>query len=178
VKWYRKAAEQGDAQSQHNLGVMYAIGQGVPEDDAEAVKWFRKAAEQGCAEAQHKLGVMYANGKGVPEDDAEAVKWYRKAAEQGFDKAQVNLGLSYEFGTGVPEDYVEAYKWANLAAAQGNEGGQKSKNILVKKMTPQQIAEAQRRSAAFKPRKKIPNKAGGTTTRSEVTNSQPDSYPN
>ena len=59
------------------------IGQGVPQDYAEAVKWYRLAAEQGYAAAQYNLGVMYDNGQGVPQDYAEAVKWYRLAAEQG-----------------------------------------------------------------------------------------------
>ena len=54
---------------------MYANGQGVPQDHAEAVKWFREAADQGVAPAQHNLGVMYDNGEGVPQDHAEAVKW-------------------------------------------------------------------------------------------------------
>ena len=67
---YRLAAEQGDAMAQTNLGWMYDNGEGVPEDDTEAVKWYRKAAEQGYAMAQHNLGWMYANGEGVPEDKA------------------------------------------------------------------------------------------------------------
>ena len=71
-----------------NLGVMYDNGDGVPENDAEAVKWYRKAADQGHASAQYNLGVMYSNGEGVPENDAEAVKWYRKAADQGNAMAQ------------------------------------------------------------------------------------------
>jgi len=93
-------ANKGDAAAQFNLGVMYDEGDGVPEDDAEAVKWYRKAADQGLAEAQSNLGLMYANGKGVPEDDAEAVKWYREAADQGLAGAQTNLGLMYANGRG------------------------------------------------------------------------------
>ena len=58
VKWYRKAAEQGDADAQSNLGGMYANGWGVPEDDGEAVKWYRKAAEQGHASGQYNLGLI------------------------------------------------------------------------------------------------------------------------
>ena len=46
-KWFRKAAEQGHAKAQYNLGLMYDKGQGVPQDYAEAVKWYRLAAEQG-----------------------------------------------------------------------------------------------------------------------------------
>ena len=84
ARWYRKAAEQGHAVAQYNLGVMYKNGQGVKQDHAEAVRWYRKAAEQGQADAQCSLGVMYLNGQGVRQDHAEAVRWYRKAAEQGL----------------------------------------------------------------------------------------------
>ena len=86
--------------AQFKLGFMYAFGEGVPEDHAEAVKWFRMAAEQGHANAQFSLGFMYANGEGVPEDDAEAVKWFRMAAEQGLASAQFNLGFMYDNGEG------------------------------------------------------------------------------
>jgi TPR repeat protein len=47
MKWYREAAEQGLAQAQHNLGVMYDQGQGVPQDYAEAMKWYRKGGRPG-----------------------------------------------------------------------------------------------------------------------------------
>ena len=77
------AAEQGDADTQFNLGLMYTNGEGVPEDACEAAKWFRMAAEQGQAKAQFNLGIMYAEGIGVPEDAREAMKWFRMAAEQG-----------------------------------------------------------------------------------------------
>ena len=65
VSWFRKAAEQGHAGAQYNLGLKYARGEGVPKDDAEAVSWYRKAAEQGHAGAQFNLGLMYARGEGV-----------------------------------------------------------------------------------------------------------------
>ena len=71
---------------------MYANGEGVPQDDQEAVRWYRLAADQGLAQAQYNLGVMYANGEGVPQDDQEAVRWYRLAADQGLAQAQLNLG--------------------------------------------------------------------------------------
>ena len=66
---------------------MYAKGEGVPEDDAEAMKWFRKAAEQGDATGQYNLGVMYANGEGVPEDYVLAYAWWNLAAARGHKKA-------------------------------------------------------------------------------------------
>jgi hypothetical protein len=121
VKWYRKAAEQGHADAQYNLGVMYYKGQGVPQDYTEALKWYRKAAEQGHADAQYILGIRYSNGQGVPQDDTEAVKWYRKAAEGGNAHAQFRLGLFYYRGVlGVSQDYAKAVKWYRKAAEQGN----------------------------------------------------------
>jgi len=80
---YRKAAEQGDANAQNNVGAMYANGKGVPQDYAQAMRWYRKATEQGDAAAEYGVGRMYANGNGVPQDYAQAIGWFRKAAEQG-----------------------------------------------------------------------------------------------
>ncbi len=146
VRWYRLAAEQGNAGGQSALGSMYARGEGVPEDDTEAVRWYRLAAEQGWVNAQYNLGLMYADGEGVPEDDEEAVGWYRLAAEQGYASAQTNLGLMYVNGEGVPEDLVLAYMWYNLSAGQGNSYARWYKIIIEQRMTREQIAEAQRLS--------------------------------
>jgi TPR repeat protein len=117
---FRKAAEQGLAQAQYNLGVCYEYGKGVKKDLREAVKWYRKAAEQGLAQAQYALGISYAQGEGVEQDPHEAVRWYRKAAEQGLAQAQFNLGFSYGDGDGVEKDLREAVKWFRKAAEQGD----------------------------------------------------------
>ena len=115
----KAAAEQGDADAQFNLGYMYSTGEGVPENDTEAVRWYRMAAEQGDADAQLNLGGMYSTGEGVPENDTEAVRWYRMAAEQGDADAQSNLGYMYATGEGVPENDTEAVRWYRMAAEQG-----------------------------------------------------------
>ena len=137
------AAAQGHAVAQYNLGVMYGTGDGVPENNAEAVRWYRAAAEQGLAYVQSLLGDMYADGLGVREDDVEAVHWYRAAAEQGWASDQYNLGLMYANGEGVPENQVMAYAWINLAAAQGYGNSQEVKDSLSQKMTNEQVAQAQ-----------------------------------
>src|SRR4051812_35225908 len=62
----RAKGEAGDTESQFNMGVMYARGQGAPQNYGEAAKWFRKAAEHGDARAQARLAVMLANGEGLP----------------------------------------------------------------------------------------------------------------
>ena len=136
-------ANQGAAYAQSNLGVMYATGEGVPENDAEAVKWYRKAADQGYAIAQFNLALMYDNGEGVPENDAEAVKWYRKAADQGLADAQSSLGYMYATGEGVPENNIRAYVWLSMAKTQGDISAAKNIDILKPQMTKQQIADGQ-----------------------------------
>jgi len=89
-------AEQGDADAQYNLGLMYLLGDGVPENDAEAVKWFRLAAEQGYATAQYNLGRMYANGYGVPQNNIRAYVWYSFALAQGLEFARGNRDIVSE----------------------------------------------------------------------------------
>ena len=120
----RTDAEQGNADAQFNLGVMYANGEDVPRDAAEAVRWYRLAADQGHAAAQYNLGGMYALGEGVLKNDAEAIGWYRLAAEQDHATAQYNLGVHYANGKGVLKDDVEAAHWFRLAAAQGDAAAQ------------------------------------------------------
>ena len=84
----RKDAEHGNPIAQSDLGLMYANGEGVPQDDQEAAKWYRKAAEQGNAGAQYNLGVMYNNGEGVPQDYVQAHKWFHLAASRTKEKAE------------------------------------------------------------------------------------------
>jgi hypothetical protein len=108
------------AEEHKNLGVMYANGQGVARNDAEAVKWFTLAAEQENAVAQYNLGTFYHFGRGVTKNEAEAVKWYMQAAAQGIPVAQLNLGNMYFSGLGVAQNDAEAVKWYSLAAEQGN----------------------------------------------------------
>ncbi len=156
ARWYRKAADQGDADAQFTLGRMYGKGEGVAQDHEEAAKWSRKAAEQGHAGGQNNLGVACQFGLGVPQDYEEAAKWYRKAAEQGNTNAQVNLGALYDKGEGMPQDYVEADMWLSLAASHSRAEHQEQLSIyreaIAAKMTPQQIAEAKRLAREWKPK--------------------------
>ncbi|HHF4078950.1 TPA: tetratricopeptide repeat protein [Haemophilus influenzae] len=122
-KLWLSLAEQGNAIAQFNLGLMYINGQGVKQDDFEAVKWFRKAAEQGYANAQINLGVMYKKGRGVKQDDVEAMKWYRQAAEQGNANAQALLGLEYLLGKGVQLNKALAKEWFGKACDNGEKIG-------------------------------------------------------
>ena len=77
-------AEQGDANAQGLLGIMYIQGQGVRQDYVQARQWFAKAAEQGNAEAQSLLGMMYEEGLGVRQDYAQAKEFFGKACDEGY----------------------------------------------------------------------------------------------
>ena len=79
---WRPLADQGTASAQHNLGVMYRIGLGVPQDYAAAVSWYRGGADQGTASAQYNLGVMYLYGQGVGQDYVQAYKWFTLSASR------------------------------------------------------------------------------------------------
>jgi len=105
---YPKAKE--NARVQLCLGLMYQRGQGVEQNDFEAVEWYSKAAGQGLAEAQNHLANMYLNGYGVTQDPAEAAKWYRKAADQGNPAGQYALAVLYQNGTGVERDDATALR--------------------------------------------------------------------
>lgn len=91
LKQTRALAEQGNVAAQSEVGTMYALGEEVVQDYAQAAYWRRKAADHGDADAQRNLGTMYAIGQGVPQDNAQAIMWTRKAAEQGDTYAQNNL---------------------------------------------------------------------------------------
>lgn len=146
MKWTRLAAEQGHAGAQFNLGSMYAAGKGVTRDYTEAARWYRLAAEQGLIFAQSVLGGMYHEGRGVPQDYAKALKWYRLAVEhENSDVSQYEeyaLGLIYD----ELEDYVRAYAWFNVAAVQGHKESAANRDSVQERMTPAQIAEAQKLS--------------------------------
>ncbi len=127
-----------------------------PDANADEIAELRARAEQGNARAQFNLGNMYNGGDGVVQDYKQALFWYRKAADQGNARAQFNLGNMYNGGDGVVQNYVQAHKWYNLAAADStgetHEKAVRNRSIVEKKMTPQQVAEAQRLAGEWRVR--------------------------
>ena len=112
-------AQQGKAEAQHQLGVMYIKGVYVAQDNQEARAWFEKAAMQGYDTSQASLGMIYAQGIGVGQDYIKAREWFEKAAAQGDAIAENGLGWLYGNGNGVAQDYAEAREWFEKAAALG-----------------------------------------------------------
>jgi hypothetical protein len=127
-KPFRNAAENGSAEAQGKLALMYAQGKGVTQDYVEAAKWLREAAEQGDGLAMFYLGDMHRQGQGVTRNSVEAVHWYRKGAEAGNVSAQNSLGIMLISGDGVFLDPIEAAneaaKWFRKAAEAGHSNAQ------------------------------------------------------
>jgi TPR repeat protein len=132
------------------LGLVFLFSYGfrIPAADVDIEK-LKKDAEKGDATAQINLGLYYYNGNGVSQDYQEALKWYRKAADQGFAIAQFTLGMMYFEGHGVAQDYAEAYGWLNIGSIGGNENSIELRNQVLKKMTPDQIAEGQKKAKEY-----------------------------
>ncbi len=130
-----------------------ALSKSASKGDKAALAQLTTRANNGDAAAQLNLGNLYVKGEGVPKDAALAVSWYRKAADQGDADAQNSLGVQYYAGVGVPKDLVLSYMWRNLAAAQGHGVAKLVRDYMEKKMTPAEIAEAQKLSSEWKPTK-------------------------
>ena len=123
-KWYQKAADKDFASAQYNLALMYANGQGVQQDNKQALYWYQRSADQGLASAQYNLARLYFSGQGVQQDYRKAVYWYQKAAGQGNANAQFNLAHRYGAGQGVQKDSKQAVYWYQKAADQGHADAQ------------------------------------------------------
>lgn len=110
----------------------------------KALEKLMPLAEQGHSAAQYNIGVMYEWGNGVPQDNFSALKWYKRSAELSHKDAQNNLGAMYSKGEGTDADLVEALKWFIISAENGSEGGQKNIRIVEKRMSYEQISQAQK----------------------------------
>jgi TPR repeat protein len=124
IRWITKAANQGYAPAEYELGRIYLYGRGIPIDYAQALLWERKAAEQGDSRAQRDMAFMYERGFGVAADPAQAAEWNRKAAMQGHPEAQAQLARALDEGAGVPKDPAEAHRLYAKAARQDQPAAQ------------------------------------------------------
>ena len=121
IKWWTKAAEQGEHCSQYSLGSCYHHGIGVRKNYKKAVYWLEKSALQDNYRAQAMLGDCYHLGEGVTKNQKIAVYWYNKATENGHVDAQYILGLIYYYGEkGVRKNYKKAFKYFKAASDTGH----------------------------------------------------------
>ncbi|WP_339614499.1 peptidoglycan-binding protein, partial [uncultured Parvibaculum sp.] len=113
------AARAGNAAAEYTLGDAYARGEGVAQNDKQAVSWIRKAAGQGLTIAQYRLATFYEKGRGVGQDNARAMQLYEQAANKGNVKAMHNLAVMYAEGRGTSQDFAKAAQWFAKAANYG-----------------------------------------------------------
>ena len=144
-KEFLAAAEEGHADSQFNVAVMYEQGLGVGKDESEAVVWYGKAASQGNAAAQFNLGVLYENGRGTKIDYKKANEWYRKASVQGDALAIGNLGMLYLRAQGVKDNKIAGVALLILSATLDSSPENNAKRNLsaVAGLTAEMVAAAQ-----------------------------------
>jgi TPR repeat protein len=119
IKIWTPMAENGDANAQANLGIMYFRGLGVDKDIQRAVQLFQSAAAKGNGQAEFQLGLMFQKGVGVQQDYGEAMRWYEAAADQGDPLAGYGIGRLFEEGYGVAQDERAAAVWYRRAAEKG-----------------------------------------------------------
>ena len=101
---------------------MYADGDGIKQDDAQAIKWFLKAAAQNDVEAEYNLGVMFRDGEGVAKNGPQAVYWFERAAAHRYADAAYNLAMMYRDGDGIAADAAKATEWFRKAKHLGYDG--------------------------------------------------------
>ncbi len=152
----RPFADQGVADAELLMGLMYANGKGVRQSYPQAADWYRSAADDGQDVAQNNLGLMYAAGLGVRRSYDEAAKLYWQAADRGNPRAQYNLAVAYRDGKGVEQDYVRAYMWYTLSAKADwdpeiRQQATTERDAITKQMTPGQVTRAQADATDWKP---------------------------
>jgi TPR repeat protein len=122
--WFEKAAKQGSAVAQFELGQLYGSREpGIGPNFRKSLAWYRRAAAQGLARAEVRLAGFYEAGKnGLPVDPAKAAAWYSKAARHGDLSAALTLVGMYERGAGIERDLKQAAIWRAQAAGLGHAG--------------------------------------------------------
>ncbi len=118
--WYLKRANQGEADSQYHIGVMFIKGEQVGRDVEEGVRWIKLAAEQG-----HKVAATYMelwNGDLSVNsfESSIAVRWLKEMGRTFDINAIFDLGFLYEMGRGVQKNFQTAKKWYEFAAIEGH----------------------------------------------------------
>ncbi|MCK5684505.1 sel1 repeat family protein [bacterium] len=120
IKWFKKAAEKGFAESMRYTGYIFEHGiGGYKKNYKKAMKWYKKAAIIGHVESQAYLGRLYETGKASSTDYTTAYIWYKQSADGGSPLAQYYLGCLYYRGAEVPQNYEKAYEWIEKSMNQG-----------------------------------------------------------
>ncbi len=109
--WFERAVQAGSPDGYADLGVIYGLGFGVPQNATMAINLFREAAKRGSYDGMFRLGLAYRDGAGTPKDAVTGCQWLIKAAEFGHPYAEQEAGRCYYNGTGVARDHLAAFNW-------------------------------------------------------------------
>ena len=154
VEWWRRAAKGGSPAAQSALGGMYYKGRGVKQSNTKAAEWYRKAIARGYHVAQRNLCSMFY-AKEIKLSGIEEFNCLRQAADQGVAEAQYDLGREYARDSSAYPPFgsrrVKAYVWLSLAAAQGYKDADKWQRNVGRRLTPDELAEAEAQIREWKP---------------------------
>lgn len=150
LEWYSKAAEQGFAQAQYELGAVYLVGDGIEKNEELGVAWLIKAAEQDLPAAQFEIGNLYLAGVNMEKDPGLGLDMLRKSANQLYVPAQKQLGTMYFQGSGVDRNLVQAHLWFTVAALSDDKTALRYLPTLESIMDEAQIEEARRLAAEWR----------------------------
>jgi hypothetical protein len=149
AKWYRKAADKGDALASVELAQQLVQGLGVQQDYLEARRRCEDAAKARFGPGAYCLGLMNRQGLGGPKDFEQAAKWFNQAAELQDDRAMLYLGKMYSKGEGVKQDKETAYMWYWIAANSGSKEAVPYEERLKLEMDKKTIKRAQRKATEW-----------------------------
>jgi uncharacterized protein len=159
MRWYRLAADQGDARNHYRLGDMHAYGDGVVSDQMIAKNWYRHARKQSDEDADIDHDILetekFTIGLDCYQDGKFEIAFgeWEILARHGFSfnnaRSQFRLGEMYKNGQGVKEDFVAAFMWYDIAASRGVEEAENSRDLLARRMTATQLQTARKLAREF-----------------------------
>lgn len=149
IRFLLRSADLGDADAQFSIGHYYDSGEYLTKNPLLAEKYYRLSAAQNKIESMYNLAALLVDKK-EPQYNSEIMKLLISSALIGSVRSMTTLGIFYFRGVIAPADYVESYRWLNLASSRGDAEAQGMRNAIAGRMTPSQIAEAQKRSSETK----------------------------
>ena len=129
-----REANSGDPLAQHELGIRYLLGDGVPADTLLGAYWIHKAVESNLTAAEYNYGILLMNGWGVKWDPFDAYDYFMKAAKDNMPQAEYIVGIFHTDNLVVKRDWAVAYKWVKKASDAGFEPAKKTLTELKTKV--------------------------------------------
>jgi TPR repeat protein len=170
MKWYRMAADHGNAEAQNSIGSMLQSDKRY----AEALPWYEKASAQGHALATNSLAYLYDMGLGVNQDRHKGFELYSRAADLGWAEAMWNIANMYGAGQLGEIDMVNACVWTMRArkfAAPHEPELQSHLNRVIpqleRTLTAEQLKSCIQQSGNWEPNA-LQDKSGRPSSQQEV----------